>query len=109
MLDVAAFALAAGGQLALRGESGSGKTTFLHLIAGILTADGGTLTLAGNNLVTLGEAQRDRLQAALDEQAPSGSASDAKTTGPGGETDRSASLLGGDGNHGGAIPVGVRD
>jgi putative ABC transport system ATP-binding protein len=63
VLDVAAFALAAGGQLALRGESGSGKTTFLHLIAGILTADGGTLTLAGNNLVTLGEARRDRLRA----------------------------------------------
>ena len=49
------------------------------------------------------------LNDALDDQAPSGSAPDAKTTGPGGETDRSASLLGGDGNHGGAIPVGVRD
>ncbi|MEY2881363.1 MAG: hypothetical protein RLZZ15_3743, partial [Verrucomicrobiota bacterium] len=36
IVDVAEFALGAGEQLALRGESGSGKTTFLHLIAGIL-------------------------------------------------------------------------
>jgi len=63
VLDVAAFTLAAGGQIALRGESGSGKTTFLHLIAGILAADGGSIRLDGDNLVTLGEAARDRRRA----------------------------------------------
>ena len=40
------FALSAGEQVALRGESGSGKTTFLHLIAGILAADEGRIALA---------------------------------------------------------------
>ena len=39
IVNVREFALAAGAQLALRGESGSGKTTFLHLIAGILAAE----------------------------------------------------------------------
>jgi ABC-type glutathione transport system ATPase component len=32
------FALAAGEERALRGESGCGKTTFLNLVAGILAA-----------------------------------------------------------------------
>ena len=41
IVRVPRFVLAAGEQRALRGESGSGKTTFLHLIAGILAADGG--------------------------------------------------------------------
>ena len=63
VVDVAAFTLGAGDQLALRGESGSGKTTFLHLIAGILAPDSGHVVLAGRDLATLGEAGRDRLRA----------------------------------------------
>ncbi len=63
VLDVAAFALAAGEQMALRGESGSGKTTFLNLVAGILAADSGSILLDGHNLAMLGEAKRDRLRA----------------------------------------------
>ncbi|HEX2860500.1 MAG TPA: ABC transporter ATP-binding protein [Lacunisphaera sp.] len=63
VVDVAEFALAAGEQLALRGESGSGKTTFLHLIAGILAPDAGRIELAGRDLAALGEAARDRLRA----------------------------------------------
>src|ERR1700690_4197771 len=63
VVDVPAFSLAAGAQLALRGESGSGKTTFLNLIAGILAPDRGTIALDGRNLATLGEAARDRLRA----------------------------------------------
>src|SRR5882724_9536784 len=63
VVDVAEFGLAAGAQLALRGESGSGKTTFLHLLAGILAADGGSVTLDGREVATLGEAARDRLRA----------------------------------------------
>jgi putative ABC transport system ATP-binding protein len=62
-VDVPSFALDVGEQVALRGESGSGKTTFLHLIAGLLSSDAGELLLDGRNLAKLGEAQRDRLRA----------------------------------------------
>jgi ABC-type lipoprotein export system ATPase subunit len=63
IVRVAEFALAAGEQVALRGESGSGKTTFLHLIAGILAADGGRVAIDGGEMTALGEAGRDRLRA----------------------------------------------
>jgi ABC-type lipoprotein export system ATPase subunit len=63
IVDVPAFALAAGQQLALRGESGSGKTTFLHLIAGILAADAGSIQLGAEDMAKLGEPARDRLRA----------------------------------------------
>jgi putative ABC transport system ATP-binding protein len=63
IVDVPEFSLAAGRQLALRGESGSGKTTFLHLIAGILAADGGSIRLGDQDMAGLGEPARDRLRA----------------------------------------------
>lgn len=63
VVDVREFTLPAGAQRALRGESGTGKTTFLNLIAGILAPDSGHLTLDGRDLATLGEAKRDRLRA----------------------------------------------
>jgi ABC-type lipoprotein export system ATPase subunit len=63
IVRVGGFALAAGEQVALRGESGSGKTTFLHLIAGILAADGGRVLIDGAEMSALGEAGRDRLRA----------------------------------------------
>jgi putative ABC transport system ATP-binding protein len=63
IVRVPRFELAAGEQRALRGESGSGKTTFLHLIAGILAADGGRAEIDGVDMVALPEAKRDRLRA----------------------------------------------
>ncbi|MBM3873381.1 MAG: ABC transporter ATP-binding protein [Verrucomicrobia bacterium] len=63
IVRVARFELAAGQQLALRGESGSGKTTFLHLIAGLLAADAGRIDFEGVDVAALGEAARDRLRA----------------------------------------------
>lgn len=63
IVDVSQFALAAGEQRALRGESGSGKTTFLHLVAGILAADSGRVALDGVEMTGRPEAQRDRLRA----------------------------------------------
>ena len=63
IVDVAGFSLAAGEEAALRGESGSGKTTFLNLIAGILRADAGRIEVGGTDLAGLPEARRDRLRA----------------------------------------------
>jgi putative ABC transport system ATP-binding protein len=64
VLDVSDFGLGAGEQKALRGESGSGKTTFLHLIAGILAADSGAIEIDGVDMVALTESRRDRVRAA---------------------------------------------
>jgi ABC-type lipoprotein export system ATPase subunit len=63
VVDVAEFRLGAGEQLALRGESGSGKTTFLNLVAGILAPDSGVVTIDGIEMTALREAGRDRLRA----------------------------------------------
>src|SRR5687767_6426549 len=63
IVDVPRFELADKAQAALAGESGSGKTTFLHLIAGILAPDSGSIKLAGQEIVGLPEGERDRLRA----------------------------------------------
>jgi putative ABC transport system ATP-binding protein len=41
--------------LALLGDSGSGKTTFLHILAGLLQADSGLVTVNNQNLSSLNE------------------------------------------------------
>lgn len=63
VVHIPQFSVEAGQQIALRGESGSGKTTFLHLIAGILTADSGSIQLDDVNMTNLSEAARDRARA----------------------------------------------
>ena len=63
IIDVPAFELEPAQQLALRGESGSGKTTFLNLIAGILVPDAGRITIGGDDITTRSEATRDTLRA----------------------------------------------
>ena len=63
VIDIASYEMAPGEQVALEGESGSGKTTFLHLIAGILKADSGSIAVAGDEMTALREAERDRARA----------------------------------------------
>jgi len=63
IVNVKTFVLAEKVQVALEGESGSGKTTFLHLIAGILKPDSGRIAIAGQEMSALAEPARDRLRA----------------------------------------------
>jgi len=51
--------LAAGGTLLLRGRSGSGKSTWLALVAGLLSPSAGHLTVQGQQPAALSQAQRD--------------------------------------------------
>lgn len=63
VVDVPRFSLNETDQIALQGSSGSGKTTFLNLIAGILQPDSGSIHVAGREIGRLSEAGRDRLRA----------------------------------------------
>lgn len=63
VVDIPEFVLEEKSQVALAGESGSGKTTFLNLIAGILKPDSGSIRLSGEEMSALNEPQRDRLRA----------------------------------------------
>lgn len=64
ILDVPEFRMAAGEQAALVGRSGGGKTTLLHIIAGISRPDSGSVTIGGCDITKLSEAGRDRFRAA---------------------------------------------
>jgi putative ABC transport system ATP-binding protein len=63
VIDVPKFSLGKGQQVALQGSSGSGKTTFLNLIAGILKCDSGTITFDGRDITALSEPARDAFRA----------------------------------------------
>ena len=63
VLDVPAFSLETGQQRVLRGASGTGKTTLLNCIAGILSPTSGIVRLDGHDLATASEPQRDALRA----------------------------------------------
>ena len=63
VVDIPAFSLDSGQQTALCGTSGSGKTTFLNLIAGILKPNEGRVELDGCPISEAGEAERDQLRA----------------------------------------------
>jgi len=63
VLDIESFQMAAGEQVVLLGQSGGGKTTLLHIIAGITTADEGMVEIDGLDITRLGEAGRDRFRA----------------------------------------------
>ncbi|MGB7345914.1 MAG: ABC transporter ATP-binding protein [Pirellulaceae bacterium] len=64
VLDVPSFNIAAGEQVALIGQSGGGKTTLLHLIAGLLAPDSGSIKIDSIELTKLSEEGRDRVRAA---------------------------------------------
>ena len=63
VLDLAELRLGCGEQVALIGQSGGGKTTLLHLIAGLLVPDSGSIQVDGVELTRLSEQGRDRFRA----------------------------------------------
>jgi putative ABC transport system ATP-binding protein len=62
VLDGVTMTLDAGATLALTGESGSGKSTFLHVVAGLETADSGRVTVAGQEVTAMDDPARAALR-----------------------------------------------
>jgi ABC-type lipoprotein export system ATPase subunit len=59
VINIKSFELEAKKQVALKGESGGGKTTFLNLIAGLLAPDEGQIIINDVDLTIMSEARRD--------------------------------------------------
>ncbi|MEM9157772.1 MAG: ATP-binding cassette domain-containing protein, partial [Verrucomicrobiota bacterium] len=59
IVRIPSFEVGEGEQVAIRGRSGIGKTTFLNLIAGIVKADEGSVVLDEVDVCGLSESKRD--------------------------------------------------
>ena len=66
-ISFGSFALGAGTVLLVRGASGGGKSTLLHLLGGVLPigSNCGSASLDGTDIATLSSAARDRLRPLL--------------------------------------------
>lgn len=62
-LEVPHLSLAAGEKLLLMGPSGTGKSTLLSLIAGIVAPQSGAIRVLGDDIALLGASRRDRFRA----------------------------------------------
>jgi putative ABC transport system ATP-binding protein len=63
ILDIPQFHVAAAEQMVLVGRSGCGKTTLLHVIAGISRPDSGHVRIDDWEITLMEEAERDRFRA----------------------------------------------
>ena len=63
VLDIPELTLERGERAFLFGPSGSGKTTLLGVLAGVLEANEGEVTVLGEDLASLSSAQRDAFRA----------------------------------------------
>jgi putative ABC transport system ATP-binding protein len=63
VLSLDAIRIARGEQVFISGPSGSGKSTLLSLLAGVTTAEQGSLQVLGNRLERLGGVERDHFRA----------------------------------------------
>lgn len=62
ILNIAALELAPGEQILLTGGSGTGKSTLLQLIAGLMEPSSGRITIAGTDVHSLHGGARDRFR-----------------------------------------------
>jgi putative ABC transport system ATP-binding protein len=63
ILDIPTFQVSEAEQMVLMGHSGCGKTTLLHIIAGLSQPDSGEVQIDGYDITRLPEAGRDRFRA----------------------------------------------
>lgn len=63
ILQIDSLTIERGERIFIQGASGTGKTTLLALLAGILVAQKGELNILGQPLHSLSEAERDRFRA----------------------------------------------
>jgi putative ABC transport system ATP-binding protein len=62
-LAIESFALAAGERVLLIGPSGTGKSTFLSLLCGVVTPQAGSIRVLGSELTGFSSSARDRFRA----------------------------------------------
>lgn len=63
VINIPAFELAEAAETALIGRSGTGKSTFLNIICGILKPDSGDVRIMGTSITSLKESAKDRFRA----------------------------------------------
>ncbi|MCM8528640.1 MAG: ABC transporter ATP-binding protein [Lentisphaeraceae bacterium] len=63
VINIPSFELAASAEAALIGRSGTGKSTFLNIICGILKPDAGEVQIKGTSITSLKESAKDRFRA----------------------------------------------
>lgn len=63
VIDIPSWCIKSGEHVFVAGSSGSGKSTLLSLLSGLILPDSGCILVAGENLETKSERQRDKFRA----------------------------------------------
>ena len=62
IIDIKSLTIKSGEHIFLRGKSGSGKSTFLNLLSGVLTPDSGTIEILSKDISLMSSSQKDRFR-----------------------------------------------